>query len=154
MPGITLPVPALVVRQNSCRKLRIESAERPQHLRPFCGVLLDRAAFIRRQDLRFSHNVRDRAVDLSNIVKQRDPLDASLASLIEIGGSGKSQGVFGNAPHVSSRFRVVGVDRVEKGLQACRPESLERYALATLLIVESACDPAGEKREVREHVPA
>jgi hypothetical protein len=114
-------------------------------------VAHDRATFFGSQLPRVTDYVRDGTVEFANVVKECDALDPSLGSLVEISGTREYQSVLRNPPHVSSGFRVVCVDRVEKCLEARGTEPFQCSTLAAFSVVERASDSTGEKRQVLYH---
>ena len=137
-----------MVTKHANRKLRVERTKRAQDIRSLSGVAHDRSTFFGSQLSRVADYVRDGTVEFAHVVKKRNALDTSLASLVEISGNRKCQRVFRNPPDVSSGFRVVCVDRVEKGLEARCTESFQRSTLAAFSVVERSSDSTGEKRQV------
>ena len=152
MAGISLTVPSLVVRKNANRQLRVERTKRAQYIRSLSGVAHDRSTFFGSQLSRVADYVRDCTVEFAHVVKKRNALDTSLAPLVEISGNRKCQRVFRDPPDVSSGFRVVRVDRVEKCLEARCTEAFQRSTLAAFSVIERASNSTGEKRQVLQHV--
>ena len=69
-------------------------------------------------------NIREGAVELANIVKKCDALDAVTRGLVDVGGFTEDDRVGCNTTHVSTGLGVVGVDGVEQRFQSRRAQSL------------------------------
>src|SRR5215207_8296953 len=107
-------------------------------------MLGDRAAIGGGQGLLIVNDVEERFVDLSDVMKERHALDALALVLREIGGLAENERVGGDAAHMGPRFRVVGVDRVEDGLQCGGSEALG--SASGLLAADQHCGGGGSGR--------
>jgi len=119
---ISFSVPSLMMRENSVRQLRKECAERTQHVGPTPWVHHDGAPLFRRQFLRLLHDVGYRLVDFSNVVEQRNPLNAVQSAFVEIRCAPKRQRILRDATDMRARLGVVRIDRVEQALERCSAE--------------------------------
>ena len=81
----------------------------------------DRAPLFRRQLLRLLHDVGYRLVDFSNVVEQRDTLDAVLRSFVEIRGACKRQRILRDTPDMRASLSIVRIDCIEQAFQMAAP---------------------------------
>src|SRR5262249_55535513 len=79
-------VPILVVGKDAGRKIRIERLERREHVRAARWMRHDCGPFGTGEGRPLMHNVVDRAVNLADVVKERDALHGALALLVETEG--------------------------------------------------------------------
>jgi hypothetical protein len=101
--------------------------------------------------LGFAHNVRDRTVNFSDVMKQGDSFHCVLHSLVGISNARKSQGVIRNPAHVRSGFRIVCIDCVEQTLERRGAKPLERKPLLAFLVIQNASRRACKEWSVSEH---
>lgn len=103
----------------------------------------------------FIDDVMERSIDLANVVKERDALDAMLSSLVEVCRFGDYQRVLRNAPHVRAGRRVIRVDRVEERLQRGRSETLKSESCPSLAGEQgSGGNRSDYERSVSNHASA
>jgi hypothetical protein len=143
--GIAPAVPALVMGEHPDRKLGIEWSERLEHLRAAARMRGDRAALGRREASVVVDDIEQRLVDLSDVVEERDALDAAEDMVVETGGIAEDQRVSRHPSNMLSRFVVVGLDGVEDRLQRGSGKPLRGRAPATLDTPKGAKDQAGKE---------
>ena len=97
-----------------------------------------RAALLGRELRRIVEDVGERLVELADIVKKRDTLDAAERSLVEPGRFAEYERIGRDPAHVRAGNRIIGVDCVEESFKRCRAEPLGSRASAVLAIQQSA----------------
>src|SRR5688572_10116024 len=102
MPRVACPIPSLVVGEDAFGQVGIERSKRLQHIRPAAWMGHHRPSLTRRQATLVMKDVIDRLVDLSDVVEERDPLDAAPRPLIELSRVSEYQRVVGNAPNMGA----------------------------------------------------
>jgi len=117
LPGVAGAVPPFMMVEHAARELRIEPVEWREDVGAPLGVGEDGAALRGRELAVVVNDVEERFVDLADVVKQGNALDASGVVLIESGGFGEDECVVGDAPDMGAGFHVVCVDGVEEGLE-------------------------------------
>src|SRR5690242_12832480 len=130
--GVALPVPPFMVRDDAFRQVGVERGDGCEDVGPAPRMRVDLTSFRWREVGALVNDVEERFVDLSNVMKQGDPLDDFFLMLVELCGIGKDERVGSNASHVSARLGVVGVDGVEQRLERCGGESLSRLSAVAL----------------------
>ena len=138
--GIPGSVPALVMTEHTGAEIRIKARHRLEDLGAALRMGGDQLPFRGRELMIVVNDVIDRRVDLANVVEKRDALDASATRFVEFGGTREDQRVSRNAPDVSTRLVVVGVDRVEQRLECGSRKSLGGLAGGGLTSGEQAAD--------------
>jgi hypothetical protein len=76
-------------------------------------------------------DVEQSGVDLADVMKERDALEAPAGVVVEVGGTSQDQRVRGDAPHVGAGGMIVRVDGVEQRFQRRGGESFAATDLAT-----------------------
>jgi len=122
--GIATTVPALVMREHAALELGIEGGERREHGGATARMGRDRLALGRRQARPIMDQVKERLVDLADVMEERDPLDHVALARRQVGGIGDDERVAGNAPHVRPGLRVGRIDRIEERFEHRRRQSL------------------------------
>jgi hypothetical protein len=130
---VAAAVPSLVVREDAGGELRVERGQRLEHLGAAQRVDRNEAALVRREGALVVHQIEERGVDLSYVVKERDALDAAHVGVVEPGGVRERDRVRGDAADVGAGLRVVGVDRVEERLEGGGGETLGNASFASAL---------------------
>jgi len=148
---VTSAIPAFVVTENALWKIRVKSCKRAQDIRSALWVFPDGLTLCRSESRVLPDDIRQGTVELSDIVKQRDPLDTSAHSLIQVCCAGKNQRILRDTSYVRSRFRAVRVDRVEQGLERGSAKPFHGNALSVLPRVESAGGRTGKKGNESKH---
>ena len=143
---IASAIPSLVVRQNPLGQIRIERSKRLENFRAFAWMRHHGIALVPCKPLRVVHDVRDRAIDFAYVVEERDPLDAALFALIEIGCASERQRVVGDTPDMRAGLGVVGVDGVQETFERRGSESLEGEPFTPLAVEENTCSRTHEER--------
>ncbi len=113
-PGITLPIPPFVVGHHPVRQFRIERRERRQDIASPTRVRGDGATLLGGESAVIVSNIKQRCVDLSDVVKECDPLECPLLMGVQTDGVTEDEGIPGHAPHMLTRFLIIGVDRVQQ----------------------------------------
>ena len=136
-----------MVRRDALRKLRIERRQRRHHLSAALRVRHYGAPLLGGEIGWIVEDVRKRLVQLSNVVEQRNPLDAVLGVVIETGSLAQDEGIGRDAADVRASGGVVGIDCVEQGLERGRAEPLGVASHAVLAVEESSSGGGSSGRE-------
>ena len=123
MPRITGAIPSLVMREHAFGKIGIERAKRLEHIGPSARVRHHGAPLRRRETALFVKDVVDRLVNFSDVVKERDTLDAVPSSLVELSCVGEYQRVVRDSSNMRAGDGVIGVDSREQRLEDRGAES-------------------------------
>ena len=123
---IALPVPALVVREHAVGEIGIEAMQRLEHVGARGGVRGDGSTIGGGELLVVVDDVEERFVDLSDVVEERDALDALALVLRELGGVAEDERIGRDAPDVGAGLGIVGVDGVEQRFERRGGEPLGR----------------------------
>jgi hypothetical protein len=132
-------IPPLVVRENSLGQIRIERSQRLENFCAFPRMSHYGVALASREPLCVVHDIRDRAVDLADVVKEGDALHAALLALVEIGCARERERIVRDTPDMSAGLGVVGVDCVQEAFESRRSKPLESEPFPALAIEENAC---------------
>ena len=149
---VSAAVPAFVVREDALRELGVKAAERGEDLGSAPRVRGDRATGFGGEGFLFVDDVEERLVDLSDVVKERDPLDGLALAAVESRCVGDDEGVRRDAAHVRAGLRVVRVDGVEECLERGAGETLGGSPGAELADDDCARSGAGGKCDERLHM--
>ena len=82
---IASAIPSFVVRENSPGQIRIERGQRLENFCAFARMRHYGIALASREPLCVVHDIRDRSVDLADVVKEGDALHTALLALVQIG---------------------------------------------------------------------
>ena len=148
---ISAPVPSLVVRKHCSRQLRIERREWREHVGAPLGMCHHDAPLGWCEPGRFMEDVGYGFVDLADVMKQCDALDAATRSLVEISGGAQYQSVAGDATDVRAGNSIVGVNCVQERFERGGTEALGMNARAPLSDQQSAGDDSKNKWSRLEH---
>jgi len=88
------------------------------------AVVAHRAAFFGGEPGRIVEDVRERSVELTDVVKERHSLDAAQGALVQAGGLAKYQRVCRNPTDMRAGLGVVCFDRIEERLESGRAQTL------------------------------
>src|SRR5512141_801561 len=110
--------------EHGSRQSRIKRRERSQHVGPALWICHHRSPLVRRESRVFVEDVSECLVNLADVVKESDTLDASANSLVESGCVAENQREARNPPNVRAGYGVIGVDRIQQSLQRRRSEAL------------------------------
>src|SRR4051812_9963452 len=100
------------------------------------------AALLRRKLRRIVEDVSERLVELADVVKERNSLDAPEHPLVVSSGFAEYQRVGGDTADVGAGDGIVSVDRIKQCLQSCGAHTLGSRPQAALAIREStSCSP-------------
>lgn len=127
-----------VVRQDALGELGIEAGEGSEHVGAPSGVGGDRATLVLAQLLPFVNDVEESLVDLADVVKEGDALDAAEGPLVPSRGISDDERVVGDASDVGPGLGVVGVDGVEERLERRGGHAFGRSAGVPLVQEEGA----------------
>lgn len=140
---ISASVPGLVMRQHTLTEVRIEARQRLEHLGTALRMGRDELPFAFRELAVLVDHVVDGGVDFSDIMEERNALDAAYHRGLKIGGARENQRVRSHSTDVLAGFVVVRVDRVEQGFECRRRESLGGASCIQLTGSEEASDRTG-----------
>ena len=136
---IARAIPSLVVRENSLGQIRIERGQRLENVCAFARMRHHGVTLAAGEPLRVVHDIRDRSVDLADVVKEGDALHTALLALVQIGCTRERERIVGHAPDMSASLGVIRVDCVEEAFEGRRPKSLESEPFSPLAIEEDSC---------------
>ncbi len=148
---VAASVPSLVVGDDALSELRVEGREWREHFRAAQGMRQDGASLARGQLLGIVDDVEERLVNLSDVVKERDPLERAQLAVPQAGGVAKDQRVAGDSPDMLPGLMVIGLDGIEECLERGRRESLGALPASALQTPERAADEGAHERGVRSH---
>jgi len=117
-------IPGLVMAEDARSEIGIEPGQWLEHLGAPLRMGREPPPFARRELVVIVNHVVDGGMDLPDVVKERDALDAAAVAFVEVGGARKNQRVRGDATDVGAGLVIVGVDRVQKRLERRRGKSL------------------------------
>ena len=139
-------IPAFVMRQHAFGQVRVKEGQGMQDVGATLWVGHDEAALLRSHLAAvIVHDVEERFVDFTDVVKERNALDAANRRLIEVGRTSERHTVGGDATHVCASDGVVGVDGVEQRLERGGGEA--RGALRPLVLANEESANAGAEGE-------
>lgn len=124
--------PPLVVRGYSLAEIGIERTQRSEDLSPALRVRHHGAPLFGCELGWIVEDVRERLVQLPDVVKEGNPFDAMQSTLVEAGGFPEGQRVSCDASYVSACNGIVGIDGIEQGLERGGAEALGLGADAVL----------------------
>jgi hypothetical protein len=150
-PGVSAPVPPLVMRHDAASELGIEWLEWREHVGAAQRVSRDRAAFGRRQLRAVVEHIEERLVDLADIVKKGDALERAQLVGPETGGVAEDEGEASDASNVLTGLVVVGFDGVEESLEGGGGESFGPASSTVFEGGKGAGDECGGNGSFRSH---
>lgn len=124
--GISGAIPAFVVTEDAFPEVGVESGHGLEHFGAPLGMRGDQLPFARRESMVIVYHIIDRGMDLSDVVKECEALDAAALAVVEVRRARENQRVGSNAADVGSGLVIVGVDSVQKGLESSGREPLGR----------------------------
>jgi hypothetical protein len=148
---VSCTIPSLMMREHTFGQLRVEWRQWRQNLCPAFGVSRDCSALRWRQILVLVDDVKQRLVNLSDVVKESDSFDIPLFMILQVRGVGEDDGVGGNAAHMCTCLGVVCVDGIEERLQARGGNALTGFATAVFSYEVRASENTGGEGESGAH---
>jgi len=127
-----------VVRGDATPQIGIKRAKRIEHFSATLRMGFHRSALLRRELGYLVEDVRQSSVELPDVVKQCDALNAAHRVPVEPSGLGQNQRVRRDPAHVVARLLVVGIDCIEQRLHRRRGESLGFVSRSVLAVEKSA----------------
>ena len=132
-------VPSLMMREHPLGEVGIEERQGCEHVRAALRVRGDELALFRRDVvILVVHDVEERLVNFSNVVKECHALDTPDEAALEVRGPSERHAVRGDAAHVRASLRVIRIDGVEQRLERCGGKTPRPLRLTALVKDESA----------------
>ena len=128
-------------------ELGIEGGERSEDQRAAPRVRRDLAPLFARKTLPLVHDVEQRLVDLTDVVKERDPLDRPTLMLLEPRLVADDERVGGHAANVHPCLLVIGLDGVEQRLERGGSHALHQTAGLVLAVHKHRRGESGGQRD-------
>src|SRR5688500_19796139 len=105
------------MRQNPVDEVGIEARDWLQDFCPAARVSPHCLPLSGSEPVGILDYVGNRAVDLPDVVEQRDSLDAATLMGLQVGCLAQNQGIRRHAPNMLSCFSIVRFDRIQESLQ-------------------------------------
>ncbi len=135
---IACSVPALVVSDHAITQIGVEERQGIQYVGAALRVGRNEASLLRGYfPFVIVHDVEERLVDFTDVVKERNALDAANGRLIEASGAREHHAVCRDAARVRASHSVVGIDGVEERFERRRGEAPGALRFAVLSNEES-----------------
>jgi hypothetical protein len=135
---IAFSVPTFVVRGDAAPEIGIKRAKRIENFSATLWMGFHCSPLLRRELGCLVEDVRQSSVELADVVKQCDALNAAQPVPVEPCGPGQNQRVRRDSAHVLARLFVVGIDRIEQRFHRRRGESLGFGPRSVLAVEKSA----------------
>jgi hypothetical protein len=90
------------------------------------------------------HDVEERFMNLSDVVKQSDAFDRAALSVVQSGRIADDESVRGDSPHVHPGLRIVGFDGVQQRFECRRGQAFDGSTCTPLTNDQSA---GGDERD-------
>ena len=110
-----------------------------------------RATLLGRQFGGLVEDVAERAVQLADVVEERDSLHAMLLAFVETGRFGQDQSVGRDTTDMGTGVAIVRIDRIQQRLQRCRAQTLRSGSQGVLADGQPARRSSNRNRDDLSH---